>query len=103
MDVSQSPGLVVGVLGLGMLQIVSLYEGTAPSVKELRESPVGDVTNREALMDADILVGGATAIVIIVATVATKSSLPLLLFGGGLAFVSFWHHLVLNTPNTQQR
>lgn len=99
----RSPAILVGVMALGMIQIVTLYENTAPSLKDLRQSGANDTTHAEALMDADIVVGGATLVVIIAACWATRSSMPLFLIGGGLLFVAFWHHIVLNTPNTLQR
>lgn len=98
MNISQQPSLAVGVLGLGLLQIVSLYEATAPSLQELRSAPDGDTTRRQELLDSTILVGSVTAFVAVIATVATRSALPATIFLGGLGIVAFWHYLVLHSP-----
>lgn len=95
MDIEQSPGLMVGVLGLGMLQIVSLYQQTAPSLQELRAAPVGDDSARQQLMDANIIVGATVAVVTIMSAYFTGSVWPIVFFGGGLAMVALWHNLVL--------
>jgi hypothetical protein len=102
MDVTNNPGLLVGVLGVGVFQVVGLYIAGAPSFADLREN-TDDVKNREALLDTDIVVGGATIVVASVAAWDTRSVWPFMLLLGGFAVVSFWHHLVLNTPSTRER
>ena len=95
MDVTQSPAFMVGVLGLGTLQIVSLYTSTAPSLQELRDAEPGDDRARQQLMDANIIVGTTTLIIAAMAAAVLNSGWPLLLFVGGLGLVMLWHHLVL--------
>lgn len=98
MSALERPELAVGVLGLGLVQIVSLYEATAPSLSELRSSPQGHLPRQQELLDATILVGSVTAFLAIIATYATKSSLPAVVFIGGFAVVAGWHYLVLHSP-----
>jgi hypothetical protein len=82
-----------------MMQIVSLFEATAPSLQDLRSEPEGSTKGRQELMDADIVVGGIVALVAVAATYATASVLPVIMFGGAFAIVSLWHHLVLNSAH----
>lgn len=98
MNISQRPELAVGILGLGLVQIVSLYETTAPSLSELRNSPEGALSKKQELMDATIIVGSVTAFLAILSSYATKSLLPATIFLGGFAIVAGWHYLVLNSP-----
>lgn len=98
MNLSQRPELAVGVLGLGLVQIVSLYEATAPSLSELRSSDQGHITRQQELLDATILVGSVTAFLAILSSYATKSYLPALVFLGGFTIVAGWHYLVLHSP-----
>lgn len=95
--------LLVGALGVGMFQIAGLYEGTAMSVSELRAASPNDVHSREALMDADIIVGGLTAVAAVLSSWATESVWPIILFGSAFITVAGWHHIVLNTPSTKER
>lgn len=92
------PELVVGVLGLGLVQLISLYEQTAPSLAELRHSDQSHIGRQQELMDATILVGSVTAFLAIMGTYATKSTLPGFVFVGGFAVVAGWHYLVLHSP-----
>jgi hypothetical protein len=98
MKLTQRPELAVGVLGLGLVQIVSLYEATAPSLSELRHSPEGHLSRQQELMDATILVGSVTAFLAVLSSYATKSFLPAAVFLGGFAIVAGWHYLVLHSP-----
>lgn len=98
MKLSDSPSLFVGVLGLGFIQVVGLYESTAPDLVELRTKPSGDDSARQHLLDADILVGFTTAIVAVSASFVMNSAWPMLWLFGGFIGVSAWHHLILNSP-----
>lgn len=98
MKVTESPALFVGVLGLGFLQVVGLYESAAPKLKDTRGAPPGDISVRQQLLDADILIGGTTLIVAIAASVVMKSTWPIVFLFGGFVLVSSWHHMVLNSP-----
>lgn len=95
MNIEQSPTIMVGILGLGMLQIIGLYEQTAPSLQELRSAPPFDDTARQQLMDANIIVGVTTVVVAAMATIVTQSVWPLVFYLGGLGMVALWHYLVM--------
>lgn len=98
MKLTQQPQLAVGVLGLGMLQIVSLFESTAPSLQELRSSPENDAARKQELLDATLIVGTLTVFVSVIANLATNSVLPGFIFIGGLSIVAAWHYMVLTAP-----
>lgn len=98
MMVTKRPELAVGVLGLGLLQIVSLFETTAPSLEQLRGASDGDTTEAQNLLDATILVGSVVVFVAFIATISTGSSLPAFIFIGGFGLVATWHYLVLHSP-----
>jgi len=99
MKLTESPELFVGVLGVGLLGVVQLYENTAPSLAELREHQPGTLVARQALMDADLIIGGTTLIVALASALTMRSLWPMFFFFGGFIFVSGWHHLVLNSPS----
>lgn len=90
-----SPQLIVGVFGLGALQLASLYEQAAPSLQEMREMEVGDDKGRQHLMDANILIGSYALIISAVAYYATGSVMALLLFTGIVSLAAFWRYMVL--------
>lgn len=94
----KEPQLLVGVFGLGMLQIVSLYENTAPTLQEVRSMQQGDVVGRQQLLDANLIVGSVTLLVSITASYATGSWLPFLMFFGAFVMVAGWRQLVLYSP-----
>lgn len=98
MNISERPELAVGVLGLGLIQVTSLFLNAAPNLQELRGAREGDSTKKQELLDATIIVGSITSFVAIVATYATKSALPAFIFLGGLGIVAAWHYLVLYSP-----
>lgn len=99
MKVTDSPSVFVGILGLGLIQVVGLYETSAPSLKELRQLPEGDITGEQALMDADLMIGSIVLIVSITAATVLDSFWPILFLFGGFLTVAGWHHLVLHSPN----
>lgn len=100
MKLADSPSLFVGVLGLGFIQVVGLYESTGPDLATLRTKPQGDDAARQELLDADILVGFTTAVVAVSASFVMNSAWPMVWLFGGFCAVSAWHHLVLNSPST---
>jgi hypothetical protein len=98
MDI-KNPHLLVGVFGLGMVQIVSLYENTAPSLQEVRQMQPGDVAGRQELLDTNLIVGSITALVAIMSWYATGSALPFVMLMSAFAMVAGWRYLVLYSPN----
>lgn len=87
--------IMVGVLGLGLIQIVTLYEQTGPSLQDLRNADPGNDLARQHLQDTNILVGTVVAVVAIVASVVSRSVIPLIMFLGGFFAVAYWHSMVL--------
>lgn len=98
MDVSRSPQLFVGVIGLGVLQVAGMYEQAAPGLKELRAKEPGDMVALQQLLDADILTGAIVFLIAVLAAYETKSLWPIVLLVGGFAMISGWYHLVLASP-----
>jgi len=94
LTINRETTFIVGVLAFGMLQIVSVYEATAPDLQELRSTEPGDAKQR--LFDADVMVGFTVLLVVGAATYATRSLLPIIMLGGAFVIVSGWHHMVHN-------
>jgi hypothetical protein len=72
-----------------------MYRDAAPKLSDLRHTPSGDFTARQALLDADffggiivVLVGGGAALL-------SRRVAPLLLSASGLLLVSLYYRSVL--------
>lgn len=90
-----SPNLIVGVFGLGAIQLASLYEATAPSLKEMRGSDPDSIIAKQQLLDANIIVGSFTLVLAGLAYYATKQVTPPLLFIGAVGGAMVWRYMVL--------
>lgn len=101
MNIAANPGLTVGVLGLGTIQVIGLYINTAPKLSDLRSQDPGNIVGRQDLLDADLLIGTSTALLAILASWVTHSPAPLLILLSGLGLVMYWYHSVLNAPSHQ--
>jgi len=91
--------VMVAVLGLGMVEIVGLYQETAPSLQDMRMAPSGDVKSRQMLLDADLLVGATAFTVGLLASWYMRDPVPFIVVAGGFVMVSAWHHNVLASSN----
>jgi hypothetical protein len=98
MKLEGNPGLTIGVLGLGSLQIVNMYMNAAPSLDTLRHRGQDDNRARQELLDADLLVGGLAAGILGLAYWTTGSVIPVLIIGGILTLTMGWYHLILASP-----
>jgi hypothetical protein len=92
-------GAAVGIIGLAVVQSMSMYRDAAPSLEECRRSSPGDYRTRQHLMDADIYGGIAVAVIGGSAAVLTRSWVPLVLGSLGLIMLSSWSRMVLNSAN----
>lgn len=103
MNVEGSPSVFIGLLGFGALNVISLYTGTAPKLRDIRgrDSTEDADVGRQQLLDADIIVGGAAALIAIASSAVLKSVWPMVFLLGGFVLVSGWYHLVLNSPSVK--
>lgn len=95
-----NPSLLVGVFGIGAMQIASYYEQVAPSLQEVRDARHADVRVRQQLLDANLQV---TALAIIFGGLgwyATKDITPLVISLAIVGLVAVWRSMVLSDdPN----
>lgn len=94
---SMETGAAVGVVGLAVVQSMSMYRTAAPSLAQLRTSAPGDYTMRQHILDADIYGGIAVAVIGGSAAVLTRSMVPIVLGSIGLILLSLWSRMVLNS------
>jgi hypothetical protein len=97
------PSLEIGaaatVVSLAIVNVLSTYRETAPSLKELRHSPPGDFTTKQLLQDANIFGGIAVLLIGGGASLLSRSWLPLVLSSAGLLLVSCYYQSVYNSPD----
>lgn len=89
------PSVATGIVGLAAFQLWSAWNSSAPSLADAREAAPGDVSVKQKLMDADILVGGLAVIVGGVLAVMTHDVTALILMLVVFGALSVWHHMVL--------
>lgn len=92
-------GTAQAVVGLSVVQVMTLWRDTAPKLSEVRDCPPGDWRMRQALMDADIFGGIAVVMIGGVATLLTRQLFPLLLAASGLLMISLYYRMVLNSAD----
>lgn len=102
MKLDNGSTFTASVLAVGMFQVASLYEQSAPSLTELRDAGPNDVRARQQLLDANIEVGLIVAAVSLIACYATDSYTPALIFLSAFSFMALWRQLVLNSPTHLQ-
>ena len=90
-----SPQVMVGLFGLGALQLAGLYEQTAPTLQEMRGMEPGNDVGRQQLLDANIIVGSFAVLLSLIAYHATGSVLPLVFFVGTVAMAASWRYMIL--------
>lgn len=95
-------GAAVGVVGLAVVQAMSMYREACPPLSEIRMAPVADYEMRQRLLDADIYGGIAVLIIGGAASVLTRSAVPVVLGSSGLLLLSVYHRSVLNSPSPRQ-
>lgn len=96
-------GAAVGIVGLAIVQAMSMYREAAPSLADIRNAPPGSQEMRQRLLDADIYGGIAVLIIGGAVSVLTRDWLPLLLSSSGLLLLSAYHRSVCNSvpPGTE--
>jgi len=87
------------VIGLAGFQLLQAWNANAPSLAELRSAPPGDVSVKQKLMDADLMVGGLAVILGVTFAVLSHDSTALLVMIVIFGLVSGWHHSVLNAES----
>lgn len=92
---SYEPATASAVVGLCAFQLWQAWNANAPSLADAREAAPDDVTIRQKLMDADLLVGGLAFIIGTVVSVMTRDITALLIIMIVFGSVSGWHHAVL--------
>lgn len=92
-------GLIAVTLGFTTMEMVKLWQTTAPTLKEAREAEPGDITIQQRVMDANYLVAGIGFMVGGTVSWISKSWLPILLALGSASFISWWYKQVLMSAN----
>lgn len=90
-------GAAVGIVGLAIVQAMSMYREAAPSLAEIRNSQPGAQDMRQRLLDADIYGGIAVLIIGGAVSVLTRDPLPIVLSSSGLVLLSAYHRSVCNS------
>lgn len=88
-----------GVIGLAVVQTVSMFRDAAPALADLRHAPAGDFSSRQLLLDAEIFGGLAAVLIGGSAALLTRDTLPLLLAASGLLLISLYYRSVLASPD----
>lgn len=89
------PTTATAVVGLAAFQLWQAWNSNAPSLAEVRAAEPGDVSVRQQLIDADLLVGGLAVIIGTAIAVMTKDATALLIMLIVFGSLSLWHHSVL--------
>lgn len=92
-------GTAQAVIGLSVVQVLSMWRDTAPKLSEVRDCPPGDWRMRQALMDADMFGGIAVVMIGGVCTLLTRQLFPVLLAAAGLLMISSYYRMVLNSAD----
>lgn len=83
------------VSGFGIWQVVSLFQGTAPKLSELRGGTESDKKLRTDLNDAAMLSGAVAFLAGGLASYAAKSFLPLMIVAAVWGILLISHYMVL--------
>ncbi len=84
------------VVSLAGFQFLNTWNNNAPSLSELRGAPPGDVSMKQRLIDADVMVGGTALILGGALSIMTHDNTPLVIMLTLFGSVALWHHIVLN-------
>lgn len=92
--------LIAATLGFTTIEVLKMWQDSAPSLEDMRSAPDGDPAMRQRMLDANYL--GAGLSLMIGGTVAwlSKSWIPLILSLGTLSFMAYWYKLVLRSDHT---
>lgn len=98
-EVDTSHASMLAVLGLTTVELVKLWQTTAPSLEDVRAAPPGDMAIQQRLMDANYLGAGLALLIGGTTSMLLKSWLPLIMALGSVVLVSQWHQMVYNSDN----
>lgn len=101
MAVKWEPTAAAAVIALATYNLWQAWQGTAPSLAELREHTPGNITARQQLMDADLTVGSLALIVGIAMAIYTRDYSILILMVFSFGALSLWYHAVLASRPTK--
>lgn len=90
--------VVIGVIGFAIWECHEAYCKQAPTLMALRNADADDTTMRQALMDADVGIGGMAILGGFAVSVLLKSWLPFFLVAAAFVWVSWIHHNTLQGP-----
>src|SRR4051794_24530408 len=89
------PTAATAVVGVACFQLWQAWNNNAPSLADARAAAAGDVSIRQRLVDADLLVGGLAVIVGVALAVMMRDMTALLIMLIVFGCLSTWHHAVL--------
>lgn len=84
------------VIGVAGFQLAQLWNNNAPSLSDIRNAHSSDLTIKQQLLDADVMVGGIAIILGVTFAILTGDMTALLVMLAIFGSMSLWHHSVLN-------
>ncbi len=88
------PEIAASVLGVAAFELIRTWHDVAPELSELRGSEAGDLSMKQRLLDADILVGGVALVLGTAFAVLTRDITAMIIMLIIFALMSFWYHQV---------
>lgn len=88
------------LVGLSVIEVIQVFRETAPSLKECRSAPPGDLNTTQGLLDAEIMAGITAGLLAGAAAILTRGLLPLILSGLALLLITQYYRSVLRSLPT---
>jgi len=97
-DKTLEDAIIIGIVGFGIWEMHNAYCRCAPPMNALRCCNKNDTNARQALMDADIHIGGLAFFGGGVASLFLRSWWPILIVAAAFLYTSWCHHDTLQGP-----
>ncbi len=90
--------LILGVLGLAIIEMHSIYVKHAPDLDAIRNSSPDNTAMTQHIVDADILTGSLVLFTAGLASYILKNWLPVAFGMMAFGFTSWYYHSVARSP-----
>lgn len=92
-------GTAATLVGLAGFQVWTAWNNSAPSFKELRKAPPGDLSTKQDLLDATLGVGVLALGLGITFAVMTKDYTAMIIMIGIIGALSIWSYQILEAED----
>lgn len=95
-------GVGISVAGFALWEMHERYATVAPDLTTLRSADGSSTQHKQALLDADCMVGGLALLAGVTASWLSKSWIPFTVVFLGFAWTSWYYHGVQSGPTPTQ-